>query len=255
MATNAVLESKGARVGLITTQGFQPDPAPRALADAGAARRLDHHDQARSARLARGHARGGRAHGRARQDARRRRRGAGRVDRARPRRVRRRVADGRAHQLVRERGARARDRRARRAPLPGLPGDALRRRAARVPRVRARADGVHELVRAPEGRRLREAPAGAAERHRREGGGQHPPLRCRADDDARGGAEPDLRRALGPSGGVAGALFVARKAGFDDILTFDMGGTSTDVALCQDGQPTIGRETVDRPVPDQGAVA
>jgi N-methylhydantoinase A len=47
----------------------------------------------------------------------------------------------------------------------------------------------------------------------------------------------------GPSGGVAGALFVARRAGFDDILTFDMGGTSTDVALCQNGQPTIGRET------------
>ena len=47
----------------------------------------------------------------------------------------------------------------------------------------------------------------------------------------------------GPSGGVAGALYVARKAGYDDILTFDMGGTSTDVALCQNGQPTIGRET------------
>src|SRR3954454_12580007 len=47
----------------------------------------------------------------------------------------------------------------------------------------------------------------------------------------------------GPSGGVAGALFVASKAGFEDILTFDMGGTSTDVALCQNGQPTIGRET------------
>ncbi|MEX2614050.1 MAG: hydantoinase/oxoprolinase family protein [Gaiellaceae bacterium] len=47
----------------------------------------------------------------------------------------------------------------------------------------------------------------------------------------------------GPSGGVSGALFVARKAGYDDILTFDMGGTSTDVALCQGGQPTIGRET------------
>jgi N-methylhydantoinase A len=47
----------------------------------------------------------------------------------------------------------------------------------------------------------------------------------------------------GPSGGVAGALFVARRAGFDDILTFDMGGTSTDVALCQNGQPAIGRET------------
>ena len=48
----------------------------------------------------------------------------------------------------------------------------------------------------------------------------------------------------GPSGGVAGALFVARKAGFDNILTFDMGGTSTDVSLCLDGVPTIGRETV-----------
>src|SRR5580765_2637678 len=47
----------------------------------------------------------------------------------------------------------------------------------------------------------------------------------------------------GPSGGVAGALFVARKAGFDNILTFDMGGTSTDVALCQNGEPTIGHET------------
>ena len=47
----------------------------------------------------------------------------------------------------------------------------------------------------------------------------------------------------GPSGGVAGALAVARRAGFEDILTFDMGGTSTDVALCQHGQPGIARET------------
>lgn len=47
----------------------------------------------------------------------------------------------------------------------------------------------------------------------------------------------------GPSGGVAGALFIARKAGYPNILTFDMGGTSTDVALCEDGQPTIARET------------
>ncbi|MEA2321179.1 MAG: N-methylhydantoinase [Solirubrobacteraceae bacterium] len=47
----------------------------------------------------------------------------------------------------------------------------------------------------------------------------------------------------GPSGGVAGALHVATRAGFPDILTFDMGGTSTDVSLCQGGEPTIGRET------------
>ena len=47
----------------------------------------------------------------------------------------------------------------------------------------------------------------------------------------------------GPSGGVAGALHIARRAGYPNVLTFDMGGTSTDVSLCQDGEPTIGRET------------
>jgi len=47
----------------------------------------------------------------------------------------------------------------------------------------------------------------------------------------------------GPSGGVAGALYIARRAGHDNVLTFDMGGTSTDVALCERGQPTIERQT------------
>jgi N-methylhydantoinase A len=47
----------------------------------------------------------------------------------------------------------------------------------------------------------------------------------------------------GPAGGVAGALVIAIKAGFPNILTLDMGGTSTDVALCQDGAQTIARET------------
>ncbi|MBI3248413.1 MAG: hydantoinase/oxoprolinase family protein [Deltaproteobacteria bacterium] len=47
----------------------------------------------------------------------------------------------------------------------------------------------------------------------------------------------------GPAGGVAGALAIAVKAGFRDILTLDMGGTSTDVALCQDGSQMIARET------------
>ena len=47
----------------------------------------------------------------------------------------------------------------------------------------------------------------------------------------------------GPSGGVAGALYIARRAGYENILTFDMGGTSTDVALCQNGEPTIVRDT------------
>ena len=47
----------------------------------------------------------------------------------------------------------------------------------------------------------------------------------------------------GPAGGVTGALWVARQSGFTDLLTFDMGGTSTDVALVQHGRPRIGRET------------
>ena len=47
----------------------------------------------------------------------------------------------------------------------------------------------------------------------------------------------------GPAGGVAGALVICTKAGFPNILTLDMGGTSTDVALCQDGSQTISRET------------
>ncbi|MFQ5398924.1 MAG: hydantoinase/oxoprolinase family protein [Anaerolineae bacterium] len=36
----------------------------------------------------------------------------------------------------------------------------------------------------------------------------------------------------GPAGGVVGARYVANRAGFADIITFDMGGTSTDAALC-----------------------
>jgi N-methylhydantoinase A len=36
----------------------------------------------------------------------------------------------------------------------------------------------------------------------------------------------------GPAGGMVGARYVAQQAGFDRIITFDMGGTSTDVSLC-----------------------
>jgi N-methylhydantoinase A len=47
----------------------------------------------------------------------------------------------------------------------------------------------------------------------------------------------------GPAGGVAGAMYFCKRGGFEDILTFDMGGTSTDVALIQDGHARIRRET------------
>src|SRR5580700_1503904 len=48
----------------------------------------------------------------------------------------------------------------------------------------------------------------------------------------------------GPAGGVAGALWVARQAGFDNVLTLDMGGTSTDVCLIERGEPRVRRETM-----------
>ncbi|NKY89811.1 hydantoinase/oxoprolinase family protein [Nocardia veterana] len=48
----------------------------------------------------------------------------------------------------------------------------------------------------------------------------------------------------GPAGGVTGALWVAEQAGFKNIITFDVGGTSTDVALVEDGQAQLRRETM-----------
>ena len=47
----------------------------------------------------------------------------------------------------------------------------------------------------------------------------------------------------GPAGGVSGAAFLANLAGYENALGFDMGGTSTDVSLIQDGEPLISRQT------------
>jgi len=47
----------------------------------------------------------------------------------------------------------------------------------------------------------------------------------------------------GPAGGVTGAVWTAEQCGYRDLITFDMGGTSTDIALVQDLSPRIGRET------------
>ncbi|AGY56278.1 hydantoinase/oxoprolinase family protein [Gloeobacter kilaueensis] len=41
----------------------------------------------------------------------------------------------------------------------------------------------------------------------------------------------------GPAGGVRGAAFVAAQSGYPDVLAFDMGGTSTDVSLILDSTP------------------
>jgi N-methylhydantoinase A len=60
----------------------------------------------------------------------------------------------------------------------------------------------------------------------------------------RGAAESPVNLLMsGPAGGVAGAMYFCSRAGFDNILTFDMGGTSTDVALIQGGRARVRRET------------
>jgi N-methylhydantoinase A len=43
----------------------------------------------------------------------------------------------------------------------------------------------------------------------------------------------------GPSGGVSGAGYIARRIGRADLVTFDMGGTSTDVSLIAGGKPML----------------
>ncbi|MEM8936551.1 MAG: hydantoinase/oxoprolinase family protein [Pseudomonadota bacterium] len=47
----------------------------------------------------------------------------------------------------------------------------------------------------------------------------------------------------GPAGGVTGALWAADQAGYKNILTLDVGGTSTDVALIENGEPRLTRTT------------
>ena len=56
-------------------------------------------------------------------------------------------------------------------------------------------------------------------------------------------AERPIQIALsGPSGGVTGSAYLAREIGLPDVLTFDMGGTSTDVSLVLGGETLVRRE-------------
>jgi N-methylhydantoinase A len=46
----------------------------------------------------------------------------------------------------------------------------------------------------------------------------------------------------GPASGVIAAAYTAQAAGFANLITYDMGGTSSDVALIQDGVPLVSSE-------------
>ena len=60
---------------------------------------------------------------------------------------------------------------------------------------------------------------------------------------ARASQSPVHTMLSGPAGGVSGAAFLAGLAGHPKALGFDMGGTSTDVSLIQEGKPMISRQT------------
>lgn len=47
----------------------------------------------------------------------------------------------------------------------------------------------------------------------------------------------------GPSGGVTASAMIGVQAGHENVISFDMGGTSTDVSLTHAGQPKVSRET------------
>ncbi|GAB4125703.1 MAG: hydantoinase/oxoprolinase family protein [Acidobacteriota bacterium] len=64
-----------------------------------------------------------------------------------------------------------------------------------------------------------------------------------APDAAR--REPVRTLFSGPAGGVVGAFEVSRTAGYDRILTLDMGGTSTDVCLCDGRIETTNEASID----------
>ncbi len=62
---------------------------------------------------------------------------------------------------------------------------------------------------------------------------------------ARGARRLGARTTLsGPAGGVVGARAVAQQSGFERIISFDMGGTSTDVALCDGNLPQTTESSV-----------
>ena len=69
-------------------------------------------------------------------------------------------------------------------------------------------------------------------------------------DLARAGAHAALTVLSGPAGGVGGALLLAELAGEPDVLCFDMGGTSCDVCVIEDGEV---RETAEREVAEAAA--
>jgi N-methylhydantoinase A len=59
---------------------------------------------------------------------------------------------------------------------------------------------------------------------------------------AEAAAHPAVALVSGPAAGTVGAELLARRAGFENAISFDMGGTSTDVSLIVDGRARLAAE-------------
>ncbi len=243
VATNALLERRGARTALVTTEGF------RDVLEIGRQARPDLYDLAR-------------------------RRPAPLVPRELRFTVRERMGpDGEllpARRRVAGRGrpGAAGGRRGGRGGVPALrlPASGARgprrrgdpRRAARRARValeRGAAGGAR--VRADEYHRGRRLPRAAARRptctaSRRGRARPACPRRASCSPPAasststRPPSGPRAACSPGPAGGVVGAAYAGAASGFHDLLTFDMGGTSTDVAPVVGGHVQTTTGSVDR---------
>lgn len=53
----------------------------------------------------------------------------------------------------------------------------------------------------------------------------------------------------GPAAGVQGATAIAKRCGFEDVITMDMGGTSCDVSLVEDSEPVVSTDVAVGPYP------
>ena len=153
---------------------------------------------------------------------------------AHPRAARRPGDDGLADQLLRQRITRAADRGDRGGGTARRPALGVLRGAARDARVRAHPHHRRELLRAAEGRPLHRQPGGRAD-----DAAPRPACTSCAPTAAwpprRRGRQPGLDADVRPGGRRRRRDLGRRQAGYRDFLTFDMGGTSTDVALVQAG--------------------
>ena len=157
-----------------------------------------------------------------------------------------RGADGLADQCVRQRRARAAHPRDRRGGAAGRAGVALLGSRAGDAGIRAHRDDGRELLRAAARAKYVHNLHDELER-----AGRAVKLHILRSDGGLASAEraeafPVNLLMSGPAGGVTGALWVALQAGFPNLLTVDVGGTSTDVALIKNGVPRLRRETTRR---------